>query len=161
MRKIAFMAFLAITVILAASCSKDDDNETTTASFSAKVNGTAWSPSFIGAVYYKTSNFMTITAGSAQTSMISLQFYGKTTGTYLMNNDTVPTVGMYSSFSTNEGVTTFFSESPVGEIKITKFDLTNKLLGGTFSFVGEDIEGNTLTISEGKFSNVPIQVIGE
>ncbi|HEY0742168.1 MAG TPA: Calx-beta domain-containing protein [Chryseosolibacter sp.] len=49
-----------------------------------------------------------------------------------------------------------FNGQPGGQVVITKYDATAKIVEGTFSFTGKDNNGTTLQVTEGSFK-VPIE----
>lgn len=145
---------LAATLLFSFSCKKDDNEETTTTGFSAKVEGNAWTASNTLAGHDNLTNITQITGiGSSVAEQIHLIFKGSGTGTYKMNADNIGAVEI-----TNYSFTSFFSETPVGEIVITKYDVTNMKISGTFKFEGEDIDGTVYNLTEGKFDNVILVV---
>lgn len=56
-----------------------------------------------------------------------------------------------ASFNNNNR--TFFSSSPnyTGKIKITRLDIPNNIVSGTFEFKAVDNEGNVVTVTDGRF----------
>ena len=70
------------------------------------------------------------------------------------------TAGNYQFFGLDENravyylsPTSYFTETgnPNGNVTITKLDNVNKIVSGTFNFVGKKSNGETVTITEGRF----------
>jgi len=156
MKNHALISILLVILIFTFGCKKEKDETTSSAaSFSAKVEGTLWSGSIIMATHSTSGNFTTIMAtGTSPFDQIALDFTGSNTGTYGMNDDNLGSVAIG-----NTSFTTMYSSSPVGQIAITKYDETNKLISGTFYFNGEDIDGKVYHVTEGKFENVALTIL--
>jgi len=153
MKKIILVTLLAATLLISFSCKKDE-TESTATSFSAKINGTLWTATNMLAGHELLNNTTQITAmGASVSEQISLVFTGSGTGTFKMNDDNVGSVTVG-----NSDFTSFFSDVPEGEIVITKYDLSNMKISGTFAFKGEDIDGTVYTLTEGKFQNINLVV---
>jgi hypothetical protein len=153
MKKSLFILAMLTVLAFVYSCKKDETEEAKT-SFSAKVQGTSWTAATIVAFHATGGNYTQITAaGSMPTEQISLYYIGSGTGTFTMNDDNLASavIGSYT-------FTSMFSDTPDGEIVITKYDETNKKISGTFHFKGEDIDGNVYTVTEGKFENVDLTI---
>jgi hypothetical protein len=135
---------------------KKDRNETeaTTPGFSLKVQGTTWTGSTYAAVHLAFNNVTQVTAYKSGTSdQIVVAFTGASTGTYAFNDN-----NLGSAVIGSVAYSSLFSDIPVGSIVITKYDVTNKLISGTFSFDGESFGGTVYHFTEGKFNNVPLTV---
>lgn len=159
MRRILFFAFISVVVILATGCGKDDKTEVPgapTSAFSVQIDGAEWKPNILSASYSTTQDMVMIRASDASLKMITITFYGHTSRTYPVDNSEKSTVCGYS-LGTSNSYSTVFLDEPEGSVSISELDLTNCIVSGTFSFVLNDNEGNSLTLSEGKFTNVPVQ----
>jgi hypothetical protein len=153
MKKPALISILLVILVFTISCKKDDDAGTKS-SYSAKVEGTVWNAVTIAAIHSTGGNTTTISAsGSAPSEQIVIYYKGSGTGTFEFNDD-----NMGSVVVGNYVFSSMFSSTPVGQIKITKYDEGNKLISGTFSFDGEDIYENVYHVTEGKFENVSLIV---
>jgi len=153
MKNQALISMLLVILVFTFSCKKDEP-VSSTANYSAKVEGTLWSASIMTATHFRDGNLTMITAGGSYTSdQISLDFIGSGTGTFIMNDDNMGSVNIG-----NTSFTSMFSSSPVGQIVITKYDVENKLISGTFYFNGEDMDGNAYHVTEGKFENVELAI---
>lgn len=149
---------LAATVIFAAGCKKSSDDTTPTPSptksFSAKIDGTAWSSTSVISSYTATLGYTQVAAtGGNNSDTFQITFVGEATGTFSMGTVTTGTASvngtMFSSISL---------DPPVGQVVVTKYDKTSNLVSGTFSFDARDMNGATHHITEGKFENVPLVV---
>ena len=153
MKKLILGTMLATLLVFSFSCKKDE-TETTATGFSAKVEGTVWTAKNMLAGHESLSNLTQITGmGASVAEQVGLVFKGSGTGTFKMNDDNTGIVVI-----SNYNFTSFYSENPVGEIVITKYDVTNAKISGTFKFEGEDIDGNVYNVTEGKFDNVQLVI---
>jgi hypothetical protein len=75
------------------------------------------------------------------------------TGTFAFNDDNMGTSTIAGSV-----FSTIFDNNPTCEIIITKFDATKGKISGTFSFTGEDFDGNDFAVTEGKFENIVLTI---
>jgi hypothetical protein len=155
MKNHALISILLVILVFTFGCKKDKDETTgSTASFSAKVEGTMWPAAIIMATHFTNGNLTTITAaGSVPSDQISLDIKGSGTGTFIMNDNNMGSVTIG-----NSSFTSMFSSNPAGQVVITKYDVENKLISGTFYFTGEDINGKVYHVTEGKFENVMLTV---
>jgi hypothetical protein len=154
MKKVILATMLAATLIFSFSCKKDDNEETTATGFSAKIEGNIWTAQNTLAGHSTLNNITQVTGmSSTGAEQIHLIFKGSGTGTFKMNDDNMGAVEI-----TNYSFTSFFSDTPVGEIVITKYDATNMKISGTFKFEGEDIDGTVYHLTEGKFDNVVLVI---
>jgi hypothetical protein len=148
-----FLISLLSIMLISFGCKKDDPSSSK-ASFSAKVQGTMWTGSIVTAVQFTGENLIMITAaGTNPSEQISLDIKASGTGTFPINNDNLGTVeiGTYS-------FTSLISSNPLGQVVITKYDVTNKKISGTFYFDGEDMAGTVYHVTEGKFENIDLVI---
>ena len=152
MKNHALIPILLVILVFTFGCKKDNASDNSPASYSVKVNGNAFAVSLMVAEYMPSGNLTAISAAASnKTDFISIQFIGSATGTYIINENNAGAVNMG-----NNSYMSIFSPIPVGQIVITKFDLANKLISGTFYFDAEDIDGNVSHVTEGKFENVEL-----
>jgi hypothetical protein len=156
MKKNVFLLLLAVMMVTFFSCKKDSSDATTdtTPGFSLKFQGTTWTGSSYNATHLTYNNVTQINAYKTGTSdQIVVAFTGAATGTYTLNDNNIGTavIGSYSFSS-------LFSDIPVGSIVITKYDVSKKLISGTFTFDGESFGGSVYHITDGKFDNIPLTV---
>ncbi len=159
MRRILFFVFISVTAILATGCGKDDKTEVPGApasSFSVQIDGTEWKPGILFASYSATQDIVMIRASEVSLKAITITFYGHTAKIYPVDDSNTSTECGYT-LGTPNSYSTVFLDEPEGWVNISELDLTNCLVSGTFSFVVKDNEGNSVTLSEGKFTNVPVQ----
>lgn len=145
---------LGSLLVLSFSCKKDDSEDAKT-SFSAKVQGTTWTAATIVAQHSTGGNVTSITAaGTMPSEQIVLYFKGSGTGTFTLDDTNLASavIGEYT-------FTSMFSDTPEGEIVITKYDASGKKISGTFHFKGEDIDGIVYTVTEGQFENVDLVIM--
>ena len=145
--------FIFTELIIYFSCKKDSGS-TANPTFSAKVQGTLWKGATIAALHSTGGNTtQIIAAGTYPSEQISLIYIGSGKGTFTFNDQNMGSavVGSYTFSS-------MFSDSPEGTITITQYDVNGKKISGTFSFKGDDIDGATYNVTEGKFDNVSLAV---
>ena len=173
------MKYILTTVLLIslfASCKKDVDElppatQTGAHTFGAKVNGELWVPQGFGAIpandkleamiysngdlRIKAKNF----ASSPNETEFEIFVAAVTaTGTYPLNSNV-----SYPTFSASYGYFVKRKFTPedewltnsttTGSVIITKLDLTNKIVSGTFQFNAASIytPSNILSVTEGRF----------
>ena len=156
MKKNVFILLFAVMMVTFFSCKKSssDDTTDTTASFSLKFQGTTWTGTSYTAAHLTFNNTTQITAYKSGTSdQIVVAFTGSATGTYTFNDNNLGSAVIGSiTFSS------LFSDIPVGSIVVTKYDVSKKLISGTFVFDGQSFGGTVYHITEGKFNNIPLTV---
>jgi len=141
---------VAIMMVAFFACKKKSDTTTDpvlSASFSAKINGTAWTAVFVSAAY--SGGVFTI-AAAKNSDLMGLNMSGIGTGTYTFDNNTNWGTGTVNGNS----FTTSWLDHPSGQIVITKWDSNTKLVSGTFSYEAYDYFGGVYHITEGQFSDV-------
>lgn len=153
----ARIILLVIIVIGFSSCKKDENNptpSTPTIGITAKING----KSFIddGTVEAnKLGNVLTsiVAIDTSALNSIVLSFGYTDTGTYAISAENVGAI--YRIYDANGNQTNCFAEE--GVILITKYDLTSKLLSGSFHFKARNPNsGSLIDISEGVITEIPI-----
>lgn len=75
----------------------------------------------------------------------------KKVGTYPLKKDS--NVAEVNDFNFKDSKKFITSSNNAGEIKISKVDLANKIISGTFNFIAEDAKNpsNTITVTDGRF----------
>ncbi len=143
-------SLLLIAVLwFATSCGSDDDDAVPDGAFnfSATIDGSGWEGAgnsrvdILPVVGAQTS----IGAGNANGSAFALLFSGDATGTY-------DAADGFSGIYTDPNQTVFQSTS--GSVNITKF--TESQISGTFSFEATDQSGNTISVTNGSFTDVNV-----
>jgi len=161
--KILFVLPL-LSILLAASCKKDDlpkATQTGANMMAAKVDGKAWQTkactSCIGggtalSVNYDDRIFFGISGQNRdQNIVITLVIKSlKSTGVYELTTQTNNYVQFYNS---KDIIKYYTSNTNKGTITITKLDLANKIISGTFDFTAEDENNpaNTIKVTDGRF----------
>ena len=157
MKKNVFVLLLAAMMVTFFSCKKDssDANTDSTASgFSVKIQGTSWTGSTYVAAHLTFNNTTQITAyKSGSSDQVVIAFTGAATGTYTFNNS-----NLGSAVIGSVAYSSLFSDTPVGSIVVTQYDVSKKLVSGTFSFDGQSLAGTVYHFTEGKFTNIPLTV---
>ena len=165
----------SLSLFLLASCKKEikelpPPTETGANTFGAKVNGTLWAPQGFGSfpandilearlagpteILINARNF----ASSPNETEFEILIAGISgTGTFQLSNN-VPRGGSLSygyyvkrnMTPLNEWIT---SSTQGGTVTVTKFDLTNRIIAGTFQFTANNLYNTPelLTVTEGRF----------
>jgi hypothetical protein len=165
------LAGLCMATLNLSSCKKDDpepeaapavqEEETPaptiiTSSYFAKVDGVVFNHSLFACLEYSGSNSISITA-SANNSFPSMGLFFSNTvapGTYEFEGSFGNIRGVYN---TGQGADDMYAaDSNTGTLIITKHDLENNIIEGTFSFEATPVMGSSstssYTISEGAFT---------
>ncbi|SDF17521.1 DUF6252 family protein [Epilithonimonas hungarica] len=71
--------------------------------------------------------------------------------TYEVINQTPDDGYNYATYISNDKVSYSSNPNNSGRIKITRLDLQNQIVSGTFEFKAKDSNGNIVTITEGRF----------
>lgn len=146
---------------LSIACKKDKKDQPTQIGANkmyAKVNGVPWQP--IGCIgcnsafsisYGDRINFgLTGRNNDQNISIVLILRNVKTTGTYELSTKNLNFAELY-----NYNLNSFFATTTnnKGVVTITKLDLANKIISGTFKFTAEDIENpeNTVKVTDGWF----------
>lgn len=152
--KFLLIAFLGFTLGIIA-CNKDGNENNSTNnqasnSFFAKVNGSDMNAQFISA--QKVGNALTITGSILEEDEIRFIIPSSIVeGSYEFGNPFSNAVFGYYSKSNNES---FEGEAESGLLVISKMDITNKRIEGTFNFIAKSTDGspsNTRNITDGNF----------
>jgi Family of unknown function (DUF6252) len=163
MRKISLLCATLVCALLFGGCPASTDQEVTpeAATFRCKIDGIQYSNPAASALI--------------QSGRLVLNGIGANNkGIMLQADETVARVKSYSLLngSANTGIynpgggaSTFLSAAAGatgannGTFAITSVDATNKKMSGTFFFTAKGgVSGNTVTVTEGSFSNVPYVV---
>jgi hypothetical protein len=165
--KTFFMLFVILSLFTSFSCKKDDLPKATQTGaniIAAKVNGEVWKQaacwSCIGggtglSVNYDDRNFFGVSAQQKNENkniVITLVVSNlKSTGTYTLSSKG-KSQGYLSSYA-NKTMNYATSDKNTGTVTITKLDLANKIVSGTFEFTAEDENNaaNTIRVTDGRF----------
>lgn len=172
MRKLLWLPILLLSIGLiscAESTSSDDDNgggggsQTGAGVVSAKIGSENWTSSSGSSYAYAAySNDWLVIYGQSynlvgttvKQKQITLSIYQPKTGSHSVG---VETGSVYASLTVTEGSTTTIYVSykdNSGTINMTKWDTSNKIASGTFSFdatEGGDPNGTVLSVTNGSF----------
>ena len=171
------LLILLITLTALASCSKKvselpESTATGSNTFGAKVDGKMWAPQGFGIM--PTASILEVNYNGGDSYRINARNFGSSPtetefefilngvtapGTYLLNQDT-PTypnqTASYGSYTLRKfNLLSLWKTSPVtaGKVVITKIDLANKIIAGSFEFTATDTYGGAtpITVTEGRF----------
>ena len=166
---------ICLSIFLLPSCNKDvtelpPATQTGANSFGAKVNGAFWVPKSLGPlnneileVRFLANNDMYINASDFSSSPTETEFeilVKNVTGpgTYLLNTDiTYPSTTASYAYYVKRRLTPIdewiTSSQQTGSVTVTKLDIPNHIVSGTFQFnlVNMDFPAQTLSVTEGRF----------
>lgn len=132
----------------------------TAGDFTAKINNVPWSAADNQKGASIISGIINITGISSDNKQISITLNGTTTGTYLLDQNSL-SAGTYVdgnspnilAYATNQGTDT--SEAG-GKVIVTEIDANNSTISGTFQFkVFRDMDSQQQVITEGIFNKIP------
>ncbi len=159
MKKSALAYLLLFVLVFSFGCKKND-KETTTSGLTVKIDGTSWSPSVNVGVYFTAMNTTIVTGSDVSTgSQLMIGFKGNDKGTFTFKADDEDSYCTYSGGAgVDDGYSSFFSDTPSGQIIITEVDKVNHTVSGSFYFDGYNLGGGKKTFSDGKFTKIAYQV---
>lgn len=146
------MVLLVAVTMLIASCKKDSDSIN---KLSAKIGGKSWSASV--KVANLTGNTFIITGTSLSGEMLVITILGDSPDLYEFNLSEQKCNVVYkkSGLSTSpDGIYTSVS----GRVDLTKVDMINKKISGTFDFTCTGLAILPLSISSGTFTDLSFMV---
>jgi hypothetical protein len=171
MDKLRFLitSFIISVLFIASGCNKDS-TDSILGSCSGKFNGTSWESVVHVANYYQTTGSIVLAASTSITStenILSVQVLkyvpGTSTYTYGINSLSVSAPIIYKKTATSvESAADYYM--PIStSVTITKLDLTNKRISGTFTATLRPsnaplVTTNDLVITSGTFTNVNLVV---
>jgi len=128
-----------------------------------KLNGTEISKAGGGYELSDTNLFVKYEEGAKQ---LSIDIFGKTTGSYTVTNKRKQGNGRIYYFPTTSTSDTFYM-AETGSLNISAYDAANKKITGTFSATVYKYKGDTeafiktdsFVITEGKFTNIAVPKI--
>ena len=157
MIKIITSAALIASILVACNGSKDTatptNNNNPTPALSAKI-GTAFGNNDYSASIFSAKDTLgktTITAFDANGVKLVLTFQPAQPGTYQLTGS--KTSGITATYTLNGNSLSDKS----GSIVVGKYDKSTKKCSGTFNFVTQPNSGFSATVSDGVFTDVPIQ----
>jgi len=146
------LVLICISILFNMGCKKDSSTAGP-ASLSATIDGTVWTANQVSGIASAKTAATSITAKNAAGEQLIVAFYSHDTGTITFKYNDAYSFGTYAT--TGDSYSTYNSNSPLGNVTISVFDKTQKIISGSFSFVGKNSSGDKKTITEGKFANVP------
>ena len=162
--RIALFLFGLFASVVIAGChvsTSPTGSNTTSGSMTATVNGKSWSTIGIGSLVQSAH---AVRSDTGSVTVIGADIDGSSLWLVLLH----PALGTVTLGTTgNEGIfsyTTYNSSAPkaayystTGSVNVTKFDTTNRLISGTFSFTGYQILDTTfksVEVKNGTFVDV-------
>jgi len=148
--KTYFILLTLIAVISFSSCKKSEDTNPITGngSISLSYDGTAWSATL--AVQAVNSNgVINVTGSDSDAHQAAVTLVGvSTAGTYEITSLTGNQLRWTEGLGTND---TYSANGIVGSGSIVVEELSDTHIKGTFSFVGQNTNGDSRNITNGKF----------
>jgi hypothetical protein len=157
MKKSILASLLLVALIVTNGCKKDDPAPSK--GMTAKVAGNAWTADIAVATYSQMMNLTQISGMKGlMAEAIQLNITGNDVGTYTLTGaETDPVIGSYVLDATAEGMyTTIGVNAPIGQIVITEYDKTNKMVSGTFHFEAFNLNNKKISITDGVFTKVAL-----
>ena len=156
MKKISLIITLFVVLFSLNSC--DDDNNTIknalTASMSATIDGNSWTA--VTRVTVRESGKFNITGTSIDGQVINLTTFSDSVKTYTLQPPTsMQFSGLYNPDATAPATDNYLATT--GTVTITSIDETNKKVSGTFEFTGKKNLTESVSITNGTFSNLGYQ----
>jgi Family of unknown function (DUF6252) len=179
MKKVFVLA--AVITVLFSACKKEiknlpDETQTGAGTFGAKVNGENWGP--LGAGILPTAPVLEARFAGDNSVFINARNFSRTPietemeiflknipgpGTILLNQATEAYPNQSASYAyyvkRNVNLEDYWitGSAATGEVNVTKFDMANHIISGTFQFTANAHYGSApLTVTEGRF-DVKIQ----
>lgn len=175
------LVLAAFVFVALSACKKDikslpEETQAGAGTFGAKINGENWGPLKAGILptapileaRFTAGNSIVINARNFSRTPIEteMEIYLKNveaTGTYLLNQNTAPYPNNTASYAyylkrnvnlEDEWIT---SPAATGQVVVTKIDVPNKIIAGTFQFTANAKYGSApINVTEGRF-DVKIQ----
>lgn len=161
--------FPAIGLIFLAlfCCKKKESNPPATVQWQATINGKPMTGDTISAVYASVSTHLTISLFPSTIVMYpDILLTGRTIGNMLIDTGTYSLNGNGANFFSAEydsstTIIYYAADSGTGQLYISKFDTTAKLISGTFQFTAHNVTNpdlDSVVITNGSFTNVSLLV---
>jgi hypothetical protein len=129
---------------------------------SAEIDSNLWIGTVTSAAIWP--NRILIQGIADDQSIISLQINGTRAGNYIIasGNNSAATYSRNNSLTiTGIYTTNYMLGKDNGDVTITSMDTINKLISGTFSFIGANSKFGTKKVENGSFSNIYYSEIGD
>ncbi len=157
MNKKNYLIMIAILFIaIGTGCKKDSEGNPVipgiTTSMTAKIDGLDWFS--VIRTSTRNANLIVINGVSADGKIIEINISPNIgTENLVINKDfTIPITSFYKKQITITTDDIYFATT--GTVRLTSFDITNKMVSGTFNFSAISINFGTATIASGTFTNV-------
>lgn len=151
MGKKLLVLLVAVTLVMA-SCKKDSD---TINKLSAKIGGKSWVANL--RVTNLTGNVFTITGTSLSGEMLVLTIFGNTQNTYDFSINEQKCALVYKKAGISSSATDIYTGIS-GKVVLTKVDMVNKKISGTFDFTCSGLAIIPISISGGSFNDLDFTV---
>jgi len=154
--KLFFITILGAAVI--SGCNKKDDenaepdNNTSTGTFTCKVNGTSWTAS-LAVVATNSGGVLTVTGSDSNAGQCQVIISNPSgTGTYALGGSmTNQSNGRWTQGTGQEDTFTTMLGQGSGSVEIT--ELSDTKVKGNFSFTAKNSAGTDVSITEGSFTS--------
>lgn len=146
------LVLLVAVAFVMASCKKDSD---TIHKLSAKIGGKSWVANL--RVTNLTGNVFTITGTSLSGEMLVLTIFGNTQNTYEFSINEQKCALVYKKAGISSSATDIYTGIS-GKVILTKVDMVNKKLSGTFDFTCSGLAIIPISISGGSFNDLDFTV---
>lgn len=151
MGKKLLVLLVAVTMVMA-SCKKDSD---TVHKLSANIGGKSWVANL--RVTNLTGNVFTITGTSLSGEMLVITIFGNTQDTYQFSVNEQKCALVYKKAGINSSPSDIYTGIS-GTITLTKVDMVNKKISGTFDFTCSGLAIIPLSIKSGSFNDLDFTV---
>lgn len=148
MGKRLMLLLVAITLIMG-SCKKDSDSVT---KMGANIDGKNWNAGLLRLTNL-TGNVFSIVGTSLTGEVLEITINGNTPGVYELNLTKQECLAIYKKGGINTSPSDFFT-SVSGKVNLTKVDLANKKISGTFDFNCAQLSLQTVIVSNGSFNDL-------
>jgi hypothetical protein len=152
MGKKLLVLLVAVTFVMA-SCKKDSEK---VEKLSANIAGKSWSANLLR-VTNLTGNVFTITGTSITGEVIIITIFGDTQNTYEFSLTEQKCALVYKKAGINSSPSDIYTGIS-GKVIITKVDMINKSISGTFDFTCSGMAIIPISISKGSFNDLEFSV---
>ena len=145
---------LSIVTTVMVSCSKDSDSLNNN-KLSAKISGKSWNAAV--RVSTLTSDVFVITGTSALGEVLVITIKGNSPDLYELNLTSLECNATYKKSALSTSTEDIYN-SISGRVNLTKVDMVNKKISGTFDFTLVKLSVETVSVSEGTFNDLEFSV---
>lgn len=151
MRKRLLVLMLAVVSIMV-SCSKDSDSVNN--KLSAKIDGENWNATL--RVTNLTGEIFVITGTSTTGEVMVITINGKVPDLYELSLTSLKCNATYKKSALITSASDIYN-SVSGKVNLTKVDIENKKISGTFEFTMAKLSSQTISVSNGSFNDLEFQ----